>query len=186
MSWEPDRRRRSIRLKGYDYTRPGAYFVTLCAHERACLFGAIVDGAMRLNGYGEVVREEWLRTAALHSHVELDAFVVMPNHMHGIIIITGDTVGARCIVPLPPPQTESFGKPVPGSIPTLIRLFKAAATRRINHLRGTPGAPVWQRNYYEHIVRSEDGLRRIREYISTNPIRWDDDPENPARRVAWP
>ena len=183
MRFDPERHhRRSIRLKGYDYSQPGTYFITICAHDRACLFGEVVDGEMRLNEYGHIVRRCWEEIPLHFPHAELDTFVVMPNHVHGIVILTVGArhdVGARHAVPLP--HTEQFGKPVPGSIPTIVRSFKSATTRHINALRGTPGAPVWQRNYYEHIVRNEESLNRIREYILTNPIRWAMDWENPHR-----
>lgn len=187
--------RRSIRLKGYDYTQPGACFVTVVTQDRACLFGEIVDGRMRLNRPGRIVYEEWFRTARLRPYVELrpDEFIVMPNHIHGIIrivdIIDDDNVGARRRpvgarrrrAPTSGTTLEQFGRPVPGSIPTIIRAFKSATTRRINEWRGTPGARVWQRNYWEHIVRNEKALERIRRYIMTNPARWQMDRENPYR-----
>jgi len=180
--------RRSIRLKGYDYTQPGAYFVTICTRDREPLLGRVVDGHMVLNACGEMVRACWREIPDHFPHVALDAFVVMPNHVHGILWIVGD-VGARHAVPLhnaePMPNQEQFGKPVPGSIPTIIRAFKSAVTRRINEHRGTPGAPVWQRNYYEHIIRTTVGahgrspLDAIRRYIAENPLRWYLDGENP-------
>jgi len=141
-------RRRSIRLRGYDYTQPGAYFVTICTHERKALFGQVVDGDMVLNEWGWVVGEEWFKTAQIRPYVELfeDEFVVMPNHIHGILWIVDDGVGARR---RRAPTVEQFGKPVPKSIPTIIRAFKSAVTRRINQMHGTPGARVWQRNYYK-------------------------------------
>ncbi|GAB4481015.1 MAG: transposase [Anaerolineales bacterium] len=193
--YDPTRHhRRSIRLKGYDYTQPGAYFITICTHERAHLFGAVVDGEMRLNAWGEIVREEWFKTAQIRPYVRLydDEFVVMPNHVHGIIWIVGDDVGARrrhcrgTAPPCPygdavPDHVEQFGKPVPGSIPTIVRAFKSAVTHRINALRGTPGAPVWQRNYYEHVICDERALHAIRQYITENPLRWHLDRYNPDR-----
>jgi len=179
--YDPERhRRRSIRLRGYDYAGPGAYFVTICTHERAPLFGRVVDGEMVLNEYGEIVREEWFKTARVRLYVVLydDEFVVVPNHIHGIIWIvntpTHDAVGAwrRRAPTCRAHTTEQFGKPVPGSIPTIVRSYKSAVTRRINQMRGTLGAPVWQRNYYEHIIRDERVLNAIRRYIRQNPLRW--------------
>ena len=201
MSHDPQRHhRRSIRLQEYDYTTSGAYFVTVVTHERECLFGEMEDGGMRVNEYGEIARAEWFQTAALRPYVVLhpDEFVVMPNHIHGIIWIVGENddmgayrgahrrgTAAPCPYNSAPPcsydHIERFGKPVPGSIPTIVRAFKSATTRRINEIRGTPGARVWQRNYYEHIVRNDADLQRIREYILTNPIRWAMDRENPTR-----
>jgi len=167
--------RRSIRLKGYDYTQAGAYFVTVCTWNRQCLFGKVVDGEMRLDGRGEIVHQEWLRTAKMRPGVQLDAFVVMPNHIHGIIIITDDRRGTLQRAP----TAEQFGRPTSNSIPTIVRLFKSAVTKRINNARGTPGMPVWQRNYYEHVIRNERSLDRIRRYIVENPLRWHLDRENP-------
>ena len=183
MPFDPERHhRRSIRWKGYDYTHPGAYFITICTRDRACLFGEVVDGEMRLNEYGRIARRCWEEIPLHFPHAELDAFVVMPNHVHGIVILTvgaRHNIGAQHAVPLLPGKTEQFGKPVPGSIPTIVRSFKSATTRHINVLRGTPRAPVWQRNYYEHIIRNEESLNRLREYIITNSMRWATDNEKP-------
>jgi len=167
--------RRSIRLAGYDYSQAGAYFVTVCAHDRICLFGDIMNGDMRLNDAGKIVHDEWLRTAGIRSNVELDVFVVMPNHFHGIILLHPDGRGTLQRAP----TVEQFGKPTSNTIPTIVRLFKSASTKRINEIRHTPGAAIWQRNYYEHIIRNDESLNRIREYIMTNPIRWEADEENP-------
>ncbi|MGC8719442.1 MAG: transposase [Thermodesulforhabdaceae bacterium] len=173
--------RRSIRLKKYDYTQPGAYFITICTHERAHLFGEVVDGHMRLNNAGRIAEQCWRDIPAHFPHVELDAFVIMPNHVHGVLWIV-DNVGARHAVPPPPTDhVEQFGKPLPGSIPTIVRAFKSAVTQRINAWRNTPGAPVWQRNYYEHIIRDEYILNTIRQYIIENPLRWHLDRYNPDR-----
>jgi putative transposase len=145
------RHRRSIRLRGYDYTSAGAYFVTICTYDRERLFGDVDDAAVRLNPYGVVAREEWFRSAAGRPEIELDAFVVMPNHVHGIVIITDDAVGAQNVgaenvgaqhvAPLP-----AFYRP-PGSLGSFVAGFKMAVTKRINEMRGTPGGLVWQRNY---------------------------------------
>lgn len=182
--YDPKRHhRRSIRLPEYDYSQPGAYFVTLCAQDRACLFGEVVDGEMRLNDAGRIVREEWLRTAEIRPSVEMDAFVVMPNHVHGIIVIvSGDSWGTLQRAPTlrRAPTVERFGKPTSNSIPTIVRLIKSATTTRINAMRDTPGAPLWQRNYYEHVIRDDDALHRIRDYIVNNPAQWALDREHPA------
>ncbi len=184
MRYDPQKHhRRSIRLKGYDYTQPGAYFVTLCTQGRAHLFGEVVDGEMRLNEAGLVAEQCWRAIPDHFPHTVLDAYVVMPNHLHGIVWIV---VGARHAVPLPTPAVplptaEQFGRPVPASLPTIIRSFKSAVTNRINALRQTPGASIWQRNYYEHIIRNEDALNRIRTYIQENPLRWARDRENLTR-----
>jgi len=174
------RHRRSLRLQGYDYGRAGGCFVTICAHERACLFGEVVDGAVRLNEVGALVRACWEEIPTHFPNVHLDAFAIMPNHVHGIVWLV-TSVGARHAVPVP---GERFGRPVSGSIPTIIRSFKAAVTQRINRHRRTPGASVWQRNYYEHIIRDDESLDRIREYIANNPRQWELDRENPARACS--
>lgn len=161
--------RRSIRLPGCDYAQPGAYFVRLCTRDRECLFGEIVEREVRLNAFGEIVRTEWIRTAKIRPSVRLcdDELVVMPNHIHGIIwIVDDDNVRATGGSPVRPRG------PDPGSVGAIIAGFKSAVTRQINTLRKTPGAPVWQRNYYEHVIRNEDALHAIRVYITENPLRW--------------
>ena len=181
MAYDPlIHHRRSIRLKGYDYTKPGAYFITINAFHRSRIFGVIESGMVRLNACGEIARAEWLKTAEIRREIALDEFVIMPDHMHGIIIIMesdnnndndNDSVEAR----LRRASTiEQFSKPVAGSIPTIIRAYKSAVTYQINHMRGTPGAPVWQGNYWERIIRNESALSRIREYIRRNLMRWMD------------
>jgi putative transposase len=174
--------RKSIRLKEYDYSRPGEYFVTICTYNRECFLGDIINKEMRLSVAGEVVKEEWLRTKAIRSNVELYAFVVMSNH--GIIILneTNDKHGrgtSQCA-----PTVERFGKSTSNSIPTIIRLFKSTTTKQINKIRHSPGFPLWQRGYYEHIIRNEKDLNNIRDYIVNNPIKWFYDDENPNRRDA--
>ena len=182
--------RRSIRLRDYDYTQNGAYFVTLCTHERVCLFGKVVGDAVAVNAWGAIVQAEWARTAVLRPQVELDAFVVMPNHVHGIIVIFGDekvvdgrrgmmhsaanakkSVGAtRRVAPTRPngPPSNSLG--------AIIGQFKSVVTKRIRQLADENDAvQVWQRNYYEHIIRSEASLDDFRAYIANNPARWRED-----------
>jgi putative transposase len=190
--YDPDHHhRRSIRLKGYDYAQAGAYFVTVCTHNRACLFGDIVDGSMRLNDAGQVVQEVWSTIPTQYPGIAIDAFVVMPNHIHGIIMIASTTittpVGAQFIAP------NSGSSDTPGTIGTtgaagamnraptvgeIVRAYKARVTVAINQRQGTRGVPVWQRNFYEHIIRDDDALDRIRQYIVDNPAQWAHDPEN--------
>lgn len=177
MEHHPDRQnRRSLRLPDYDYRQVGAYFVTICAWGRECLFGDIVDGEMRLNELGRIADEEWRRTADIRDEIEMDAYVVMPNHLHGIVIITSrpdpfPSVGAHGRAPLQRP---------PKSLGSFIAGFKSSVTKRINLHRDNPGAPVWQRNYYERVIRDPDELTRIRQYIADNPALWAEDDENPA------
>lgn len=174
--------RRSIRLREFDYGQAGAYFVTLCVRDRRCLFGSVKDGEISLSDDGRIVLEEWNRTAEIRSEVRLDETVVMPNHLHGIVVIDGPAasnglppVGAHGRAPL---------RRAPRSLGSFVAGFKAAVTRRINERRGTPGVPVWQRNYFEHVIRNEVSLGRIRQYIAENPIRWDEDPENPEHAMV--
>ena len=168
--------RRSVRLPDLDYTEPGAYFVTLCTRDRRCVFGEVTVDGVRLTPIGEIACDEWRRSADLRAEVQLDTFVVMPNHIHGIVVIRDGNPRDRR-------SPRAHGRaPLhrPGrSLGALIAGFKAAATSRINRLSGSPGAPVWQRNYYEHIIRNGEELARTREYIAGNPGRWAEDPENP-------
>ena len=167
-------RRRSLRLPRFDYTQQGAYFVTVCTDGRELLFGEVMDDKVKLNALGRIAVEEWLKSAQVRTEITLDTCVVMPNHIHGIVMITDGR--GRSDRPVAP------SGPRPRSLGALMAGFKSAATKRINTMRGTPGAAVWQRNYYEHIIRNEAALNRIRQYIADNPARWAEDPENPARQ----
>jgi putative transposase len=195
--------RRSVRLQGYDYSRSGAYFMTICVRDRECLFGEIADGKMELNPFGKIVSEEWKGTFQIRHELKMDEYVIMPNHFHGIIVIRDVPVGAtrrvahnattvntgeRATQRVAP--TNGTG-PESGSIGAIIGQFKSISTKRINRLRNTPGHPVWQRNYYDHIIRDEKSLFQIRTYIRNNPSNWDSDEENPVcgrppRYVALP
>ena len=182
MPYDPDKHhRRSIRLQDYDYTQPGAYFVTICTHNHECLFGQVIGAEMHLSNYGQIAHDEWTKTAVVRSYVTLDAFIIMPNHVHGIIIIVGTWQGTRRRRVPTRPTSEAFSRPVPGSLPTIIRSYKSTVTRQINDLRHTPGSTVWQGRFYEHIVRDDDDLHRIREYIINNPARWEYDRYHPTK-----
>ncbi|MBI3812017.1 MAG: transposase [Nitrospirae bacterium] len=173
MKYSPDiHHRRSIRLKGYDYSQAGAYFVTLCAQNKECLFGEIVDGKMMLKEPGLIVEDCWGWLSKQYPHVILDTWVVMPNHLHAIIMITYDGRGGSRTAPTVMAIRKPLGR--------LIGAFKTVSTKRINVMRETPAVPVWQRNYYEHILRSEEELIRTSEYILNNPARWAEDENNPA------
>ena len=179
--------RHTIRLQGYDYAQPGAYFVTICTYNRVCSFGEVAGGQMQLNDWGRVVAECWSVIPTHFVHVVLDEWVVMPNHVHGIVVIT-EAVGARvgaqqCCAPTDAPtdiNPRAYPHVAPGSLGAIVRSFKSAVTQRINLLRGTNTPPVWQRNYYEHIVRDEPGLNAIRQYIRHNPAKWNLDRDNAA------
>jgi REP element-mobilizing transposase RayT len=185
MTYNPDVQHRcSIRLKDYDYAQAGAYFITICTYNKESIFGNVINGEMMSNEYGQVVEREWLKTTQIRTAMELDEFVIMPNHMHGIFVIMESPVGAHGCAPLhiQPLQTQHGCVPIqrkPRSLSSFLAGFKSAVTRQINELRGTPYAPLWQRNYYEHVIRNEDDLSEIREYIVNNPLKWDLDSENP-------
>jgi REP element-mobilizing transposase RayT len=186
MIFDPKKHhRRSVRLKGYDYAQLGGYFVTIVSYQRECLFGEIVNGEMCLNDLGKVVKLQWEKLVARFSMIELGTFVVMPNHIHAVIVIrngrgTAENTHNKNFESLRrAPTTERFGKPVIASIPTVIRSFKAAATLRINLLREADALPVWQSNYYEHVIRNQADWERIDAYIQANPAMWADDDENP-------
>ncbi|MBN2412837.1 transposase [candidate division KSB1 bacterium] len=190
MVYNPNKHhRRSIRLPEYDYSRAGAYFVTMCVHERQNLFGDIRDGVMRLNAAGQIVNEEWTSCGDGNPNIMLDNYVVMPDHFHGIVVFT-DYIGVGAIPigaipigaihespqqrsPRQQQQTKMTQKQRRNmGLSKLIGRFKMRSGKRINQLRGTPGLVVWQRDYYEHIIRDEAERDRIREYIETNPARW--------------
>ncbi len=251
--------KKSIRLKGYDYSQPNKYFVTMCTQNRALLFGDIIDGKMVLNEMGRIAQQCWYDIPLHFPHVKLDEFIIMPNHIHGIIVIVerpqrirkppknqshslSPEIQSRSLSPeiqsrslSPEIQSRSlspveawravpqlflsqsslsqsslsqsslsqsslsqsslsqsslsqssqqvresledkgirrFGKPIPGSLPTIIGSFKAAVTKQINQLHNTPRAKLWQPNYYEHIIRNKRELNIIRRYIINNPIKW--------------
>ncbi len=181
MKSKPDiRQRRSIRLKGYDYSQPGAYFVTIVAHNRDCLFGRIMNKKIVLSKYGSVVEKEWRKTSKIRKEIELDTFIIMPNHLHGIFIILPSVrATGRSPLPLSGPESKSLGAIVAG--------FKSAVTKQINIIRAIQGVPVWQCNSYDRIIRNEDKLIKIREYMVGNPTQWEYDLENPAvQTVPWP
>jgi REP element-mobilizing transposase RayT len=181
------RHRRSIRLPEYDYAS-GAYFVTICTARRACLFGDVMDGRVRLSPSGRIVAEEWERSASVRPTIGIGAFVVMPNHLHGIVTIRDGepSVGAHSNAPqegalLRAPTVAEPTRRAPRTLGSFVGAFKGAATRRINALRDTPGEPVWQRNYYEHVIRDEEDYVRICAYIEDNPRRWAEDEYHPDR-----
>ena len=158
---------RSLRLKGYDYTQTGVYFVTICAYRQANLFGSIADGEMVANNVGRIVADEWMRTGLLRAYVELDTFVVMPNHLHGIIGIYGDDYGKASNHA----GDRKLRGLTAGSLGAMVGRFKASATRRIRELPNHKDLVVWQRNFHDYIIRNEKSLNSIREYVATNPAR---------------
>lgn len=161
--------RRSIRVRGYDYRQSGAYFVTLCVYQQESLLGEIADGKLRLSEIGSIVQDCWLELAQSNSFVQHDTWVIMPNHLHGILMLSE------------PPEDSASG---PKPLGRLIGAFKTTSTRRVNVLRDALGAPLWQRDFYEHIVRNDLDLSRIREYIAANPRTWLQDEYNPANATV--
>ncbi|MBI4773636.1 MAG: transposase [Deltaproteobacteria bacterium] len=166
-------KRRSLRLPGYDYSQAGAYCVTVCGHERALLFGDVLNKQMVLNDSGRMVAECWNDIPIQFSHVELDEFVVMPNHIHGIVLIRGRGRGVLQYAPTGPRSLSQ-------TIGAILRGFKSVATSRVNESGNTPGAKLWQRDYYEHIIRNDEELNRVRESINDNPAEGEFDRENPT------
>ena len=178
--------RRSIRLKGYDYSQPGYYFVTVCIHDRKqFLFGNIIKNKMVLNQFGNIVKNEILKTEQMRPNVKINDHIVMPDHCHIIYQIcetrsSGSLYGHVATCPNVAPtqrastkiQIERFGKPTSNSIPTIVRLTKSTIKKQINILRNTPGKEVWQGNYYEHIIRDARSLFYIKRYIQENPLHW--------------
>lgn len=177
--------RRSIRVKGYDYSSKGAYYVTIVTWHRDCIFGEVVDKEVILNNLGKIADECWRAIPEHFPFVELGAHVVMPNHAHGIIVIRNDesmtvgatnSVGATQWVAPTPSQTRPKG-PKPKSLGAIIGSFKSAVSYRIHKEHNATG--IWQRNYYEHIIRDERDLQNKTDYIEANPSLWDEDENNP-------
>lgn len=164
-------RRRSTRLREYDYSKNGAYFVTICTYAREHSFGEIRNGILMETETSRICQSCWDDLPNHYPNCTLDAFVIMPNHVHGIIVLD-DPVG----VGLKPTPTKNH-KHHPLS--EIIRGFKTFTARRINAHQKTEGIPFWQRNYYERIIRNEEELGQIREYIMRNPENWEHDKNNP-------
>ena len=184
--------RRSIRLKEYDYAQPGAYFVTICTKQHVCILGNIIDENAELNNFGNIVLICWNRIPKHFQNVALDGCIIMPNHIHAVINII-DSVGAgsprpETTIPINtgkkiehPRNKNILGKETSPlrSLGEIIAYFKYQSTKRINKFRQTPGIHVWQRNYYEHIIKNEKELYETRKYIHENPLKWDLDKYNP-------
>ncbi len=197
MRYDPKRHhRRSIRLKGYDYSGAGAYFLTICTQNRECLFGKIVNGKMVLNDAGQAADECWRNIPHHFPHAVLDEYVIMPNHIHGIIFLkntgavgaktmggnvgakytnVGTNVGAKNFSPLRgrthAPRAGIHPRGTSKTIGSIVRGFKIGVTKWMR--QNTHVKTVWQRNYWEHIVRDENELNRIRQYIIDNPAKWE-------------
>ncbi|HKY56308.1 MAG TPA: transposase [Anaerolineales bacterium] len=185
--------RRSIRLKRYDYSQAGAYYVTVVTQGRECLFGEIIDGAMHLNEYGEIVQKWWNEIPNHFPNVELGAFIIMPNHVHGIIFITTERSRGEVVSPRENPNNNILDADVDGTNnqggetpplrkPTLgqiVAYFKYQSTKEMNRIETEKViTKFWQRNYYEHIIRDEKDLQNKTDYIEANPSLWDEDDNN--------
>jgi putative transposase len=202
MTYHPQKhQRQSIRLRQYDYSWPGAYFVTLCVREKDCVLGEIVDGEMRLSEWGRIVHEFWDVIPDHFPNVSVDGRITMPNHGHAIIKIDHARRGAVAAPHVATPnvvashdamsddaashdgnaggKTGEETSPLRPTLGQIVAYYKYQTTKRINELRGRPGVPFWQRNYWEHVVRDEIDLNRIRQYIENNPLRWHEDQLNP-------
>ena len=192
--------RRSIRLKGYDYSQTGLYFITICCDNKICRFGKIVDNEMFLNDYGNIAFEEWAKTPSLRPQVELDVFIVMPNHIHAILKINDKPSMGELPSPnnttiddkhyeindrrgvLHTPYITIDDKPRESNTPprspsqtlgAIVRGYKSSVTKQLG-LMGFKGK-LWQGNYYEHIIRNEPSYQTLAEYVINNPLKWTDD-----------
>jgi putative transposase len=163
-SWHPrvTMHRRSIRLRGHDYGSPGAYFVTVCA--RTHLFGRVHAREVIPSDYGEITANCWREIPSHFPHVRIDVFLVMPDHVHGILFLLKRESSATAV-----------GRLTPGSLGAVIRSFKSAVAFRINSVRGARAGAMWQRNYFDEIIYNRDELERVRSYIRNNPARWNRD-----------
>ena len=183
MAEIPLPRRRTIRFQGFDYSQAACYFVTICSKDNRCIFGQVVDTRMQWNSLGTIV-EECLVAVPLHfNNTEIPVHSIMPNHLHAIVVLRANasTVGPAKASNM---HAESFAAPVTGSIPTIVRSFKSAVTRAARAAFRKPSLDVWQRNYFERVIRSDDEFRKTWQYICENPARWDFDPENPQKPVS--
>lgn len=187
MGFDPEKHhRRSIRLEGYAYTLPGVYFVTMISYRRVCIFGEIVKGMVELSLVGDLVKNCWLSIPNHFESTNLDEYVLMPNHLHGIIFINESRGKGKAFakdnidnddpllanaLPLRQVGTQS------GSLNAIVQNFKSVSTRLVNKSYFKPGNKIWQRNYYERIIRNERELNAIRQYICDNPLNWERDEE---------
>ena len=170
-------RRRSIRLRGYDYSNPGAYFITVCTQDRLPLLGEVADCEMAPNRLGEVIQDCWANLPDHYHNLVLDAFIVMPNHVHGVIILEDETTGVGAGFKPALPAAVSRKR---RGVPEIVRSFKTFSARKVNEMRGLPGTPVWQRGFYDHVIRNRRELDRVRAYVMDNPRKWGEDADNPV------
>jgi putative transposase len=178
--------RKNIRLKGYDYSQNGFYFITICTNKRINLFGKIDNGILALNEYGEIVHNEWLKSEDIRKEINSIKFIVMPNHIHAILEIekpvgsygytTDICINEQCIAGDQERTYIHTSLQSPSkTVGALIRGFKSSVTTKINTIRNTPQNPVWQSNYHDHIIRNQAEYLKIWQYIDTNPLKWQED-----------
>jgi putative transposase len=171
MPFNPDKhRRRSIRLPKYDYTQAGEYFITICSFDRSPIFGEIREQRLELNVFGDIVAQVWSGLPRLFSGLELDEFVVMPNHFHGILRLPGQSQQENISQLVGSPKGTQAA-----SVGAIVQNFKSVSTRQINQIRRIPGGQVWQRNYYERIIPNNLARSQIQKYIVNNPRSWKQD-----------
>lgn len=177
-------RNESSRLKGWDYSNDGQYFITICTHDRQCLFGKVINGIMQLSEIGKIVHEEWNKSFEIRDELFCDVWILMPNHLHAIVRICGDCGDGRPSVRTELGDDCGAGRPAgrtgiayrsPKSISSFIAGFKSSATKKINELRCMPRVPVWQTRFHDHIIRNEEEYIRIERYINVNPDKWEED-----------
>jgi len=177
-------KRKSIRLPDYDYSRPGVYFITICTNDRTCVLGVINNGRVKLNRLGQLVDSCWNRIPEHHKNVQLDQYVIMPNHLHGILLFLDKDEGAAGCAPTTDSTMGPRVKLKPGSLSVIIRSFKSSVTKMVRETDSSWAGPFWQRSYYEHVIRNETDMKQVREYIVTNPLRWSIDRENISRAFS--
>ncbi len=173
--------RHSVRLPGFDYSSVGMYFVTICTAERRCIFGQIQRNKTALSPIGDIARACWIEIPRHFPNVRIETYVVMPNHVHGILTIHSKWPDANTQSKTAAAK-ESFGKPTRGSIPTIVRSFKAAASKHARESGLIAGESIWHRGYYEHVLRNTREYVAATNYILLNPARWADDEDNPASK----
>jgi len=170
--------RRSVRLPGYDYSNIGMYFATICSDRRRCIFGQVQGSNVALSPIGEIVRICWIEIPKHFPNVKIETYVVMPNHLHGILTLQSKLPEANS-QDTATGTAEAFGRPRPGSIPTIIRSFKSATSKRARETGLVSGGSIWQKGYFEHVVRNTREYVEITNYILLNPARWANDEDNP-------
>ncbi len=182
--------RRSIRLQDYDYTKEGAYYITICTSDKRLLFGTVNHESVLLNRIGQIAEQCWLKIPDHSTNVTIDYYIVMPNHFHGILFITEPPTDSNVLLPLTSVGAQPVEYPdfngaapcadkvrvpcvIPRSLGSIVRSYKSAVSRLAHGLPEFKTTPIWQRNYYEHVIRDEDDLYMKRNYIQNNPLQWE-------------